>query len=75
MERSRPGQVAPGRYRAYAFEDVNSSDLQNPDLLKALEGRGLEIELKQSKQKQIQLPLITAGDYHQAVAQLGLESQ
>jgi hypothetical protein len=67
-------QIPPGRYRAYAFEKVQYQELQNPDLLKELEPKGTEIELKQNDKKQIQLPLISDGDMQQIYARLGLEA-
>jgi hypothetical protein len=68
-------QVAPGRYHAYAFEDVNIGDLQNPDLAKALENRGIEVELGQGEQKQVQLSAISTDQYQQLLARLGIEPQ
>ena len=68
-------QVAPGRYHAYAFEDVNIGDLQNPDLAKALENRGIEVELGQGEQKQVQLSAISTDEYQQLLARLGIEPQ
>jgi hypothetical protein len=68
-------QITPGRYYAYAFEDVNIADLQNPDLMKALESRGIEVELGQGEQKQVQLSAISTDEYTQLLARLGIETQ
>jgi hypothetical protein len=68
-------QVPPGHYRAYAFEDVNMNELQNPDLLKQLETKGSDIEVKENDRKQIQLPVISADDLQQIFARLGIDSQ
>ncbi len=66
--------VPPGHYRAYAFEEVNMNDLQNPEVLKQLESRGTEVELKENDRKQIQLPIVSADDMDQIFARLGLGS-
>ncbi len=66
--------VPPGHYRAYAFEEINTNDLQNPDLVKQLESRGTEVELKENDRKQIQLPIISADDVNQIFARLGIGS-
>lgn len=66
-------QLPPGRYRAYAFEKMQYQDLQNPDLLKELEAKGTEVELKQNEKKQIQLPLISEADMQQIYGRLGIE--
>ncbi len=68
-------QLPPGQYRAYAFEEMNSGQLQNPEVLKQLESRGTEVEVKENDKKQIQLPLISADDLQQILAKLGIESQ
>ncbi len=66
--------VPPGHYRAYAFEDVDTDDLQNPEVLKQLESRGTDVELKENDRKQVQLPLISADDVQQVFARLGIDS-
>ena len=65
--------VPPGRYRAYAFEQIDTNQLENPELLKQLENRGTEIELKENDRKSIQLPLISSDDLAQLFAQLGID--
>jgi hypothetical protein len=67
--------VPPGHYRAYAFEDLNYEQLQNADVLKQLEPKGTDVELKQNDKKQIQLPLISGDDMQQIYARLGIEVQ
>jgi hypothetical protein len=66
-------QVPPGHYRAYAFEKLDYQQLQNPDVVKQLEGKGTDVELKQNDKKQIQLPLITIDDMQQIYSRLGIE--
>lgn len=66
-------QVPPGHYRAYAFERLDYGQLQNPDVLKQLEDKGVEVELKENDRKQIQLPLITEENMQQIYSKLGIE--
>lgn len=67
-------QLAPGRYKAYAFEDASYADLQNPDVIKQIESKGADVELAEKDKKQIQLPLISADEFQQVLAKLGLDS-
>ncbi|MBV9760299.1 MAG: carboxypeptidase regulatory-like domain-containing protein [Acidobacteriaceae bacterium] len=68
-------QVPPGRYRAYAFEQVESELLQNPDVLAQLQPMAVEIDLKENEKKQIQLPLISAAQFQQLLDRLGIDPQ
>lgn len=67
--------LPPGRYRAYAFEEVNPNALQNPELLKQLESRSSLIAVKENEKKQVQLPLIHADELTQIYARLGVQPQ
>jgi hypothetical protein len=55
-------RVTPGRYLAYALENVDFNQLQNPDIFKQLASRGMEVEVKEKDNKQIQLTPIPADD-------------
>ena len=68
-------QVPPGHYRAYAFEELDMNQMQNPNLLKELESKGTEVEVNENDKKQIQLPVISAEDMQQIYSRLGIESQ
>jgi len=68
-------QVPPGHYRAFAFEQVDTNLLQNPDLLKELASKGVDVDLKENDKKQIQLAVIPASELQQIMARLGIESQ
>ncbi len=68
-------QVAPGHYRAYAFARADLDSLGNPELLKGIENLGTDLEVKENDHKQIQLPLIPAGDFRQILARLGMDEQ
>jgi hypothetical protein len=55
-------RATPGRYLAYALEQVDNNQLQNPDVLKQLASKGVEVEVKEKDNKQIQLTPIPADD-------------
>ncbi|HMF76325.1 MAG TPA: carboxypeptidase-like regulatory domain-containing protein [Bryobacteraceae bacterium] len=55
-------RVTPGRYLAYALEQFDNDQLQNPDALKQLASKGVEVEVKEKDNKQIQLTPIPADD-------------
>ncbi len=65
--------LTPGQYHAYAFEQLDPSQLENPAVLKALEEKGTSIELKENDKKQLELPVISADDMQQILAKLGLQ--
>lgn len=63
-------QVPPGVYRAYAFEDIQIDELQNPEVLRFLAAKGVEVDLKENDEKQIQLTLIPLAVMNQVLARL-----
>lgn len=65
--------VPPGHYRAYAFEEVDNQQFQNPDFCKQVESKGLEIEFKENDKKQIQLPLISEEEVQEIYTRLGID--
>jgi protocatechuate 3,4-dioxygenase beta subunit len=65
--------LPPGRYRAYALEEVNYNALQNPDLLKQLETMSPAFEVKEKENKQVQLHLILQNELDQLYARLGIQ--
>ena len=67
--------VRPGRYRAYALEQLDMNQWQNPAVRKQFESRAAEIELNENDKKQIQLSVISSADTQQMLASLGIESQ
>jgi hypothetical protein len=67
-------QIPPGHYRAYAFEREDHQQLQNPEVLKELESKGTEVDLKQNDKKQVQLPLLTVDQMQQIYARLGIQA-
>ncbi len=67
-------QVPPGVYRAYAFEDMKVDELQNPDILRELGSRGVELDLRENDKKQLQLTMIPAEEMKQILARLNIGS-
>jgi hypothetical protein len=55
-------RVTPGHYLAYALEQIDNTQLQNPDVLKQLASKGVEVDVKEKDNKQIQLTPIAADD-------------
>ncbi|MBV9224058.1 MAG: hypothetical protein JOY85_08515, partial [Acidobacteriaceae bacterium] len=64
--------VPPGHYRAYALEAIDSEQTQNPDVLKPLEQKGTDVEVKENERKQIQLPFISSDELQQLFARAGV---
>jgi protocatechuate 3,4-dioxygenase beta subunit len=67
--------VPPGRYRAYALEELKRDQMDNPDFLKQLESNAVEIEVKENDKKTTQLTLIPATETQRILAQLGIDAQ
>ncbi len=65
--------VPPGSYRAYPVENATILTLNNPQVLEALSGKGTDVEVKENDKKQIQLKIISADDFHQILAKLGID--
>jgi hypothetical protein len=67
--------VPPGHYRAYALEEVDWNELQNPEALKQLEQKGTDVEVKENERKQIQLSLISSDELQQLFARAGITTE
>ncbi len=67
--------LVPGKYTVYAFEDFHDGEVVSPELMKALESKSVEIELKENDSKQIELPLISADEMQQTLVRLGLDTR
>jgi hypothetical protein len=52
--------VAPGDYRAFAWEDVPSVAWQDPDFIRVYEGRGTALHVSQGSRENIQLKVISS---------------
>lgn len=68
-------EIAPGHYRAYAFEHIDTSVLQDPELVRAIANEGTDLEIKENDHKQIQLSVIPQDNLNQILARFGLDSQ
>ena len=55
-------QVTPGRYIAYAIEHPDREQMQNPEVLRQLAGKGTEVELQEKDNKHIQLTPVPKDD-------------
>lgn len=66
--------VSPGHYHTYALENANRDELQDPDVLKQLESRATEVEIRENDHRQVQLPLISSEDLQQILVRLGIDS-
>ena len=64
--------LSPGHYVIYAFEQVDFEEIQNPELLKLIAGKGTPIELKEGDKKSINPPLISSGDLNQILFRSGI---
>ena len=60
---------------AYALEQMEAGAWQNPELLKALQPKATDVQVKENDKLQIQLPLISSEDLRQIVAQAGLPAE
>ncbi len=67
--------LRPGKYRLFAVQGIHRNDLENPDLLKELASRGMEVELEEHDRKQLEVPMIAPDDVRQVLTQLGLENE
>jgi hypothetical protein len=67
--------VPPGRYHAYALEEMKRDQMDNPDFLKQLASKGVDVEVKENEKKQLTLTLVPAADTQRMLAQLGIEGQ
>jgi len=52
--------LRPGKYKAYAWEDLDGPEYMDPDFLKPLESKGVEIALKEGAKETLALTLIPA---------------
>jgi hypothetical protein len=64
--------VKPGKYKAFAAEDIEMTQWADPELAKALDSTGVSVEVAEKDDKQIQLKLITAEESSRVLEKLGL---
>ena len=68
-------QVPPGRYKAYALEELNFGEVQNPEFRKALESKATDVQVKENDKLQIQLPLISSEELRQLLMSAGVQTE
>ncbi|HXP87350.1 MAG TPA: carboxypeptidase-like regulatory domain-containing protein [Bryobacteraceae bacterium] len=50
--------IVPGEYKAYAWEDIETGAYFDPDFMKAVEGKGEAVSVRESSQLNLQLTMI-----------------
>jgi len=68
-------QLPPGHYHAYAFAQADVSTLQVAEVEREIQTLGVDVEVKENDRKQIQLPVISADDFRQMLARVGMDAQ
>jgi hypothetical protein len=69
--RFRMPSVAPGKYRLYAIESFDDGAWGSPELVKALEAKSVELDLKENEKKQVNVTAISAGEWAAALKKAG----
>lgn len=67
--------VAPGQYHVYALEQAAPGSLQNPAVVKAISGKGAEVEVKENDKKQVQVSVISEAEFRQVLSGLGIDEE
>jgi hypothetical protein len=57
------GDVAPGEYLIFAWEDVDMNVVQNAEFRKAMAGRGATVSIAPNGRESVQLQRISAEDF------------
>jgi hypothetical protein len=65
--------LRPGGYTLYAFEDVPDGAWNDPEFMRAMEGKGVRIELAEGDAKTIEVPLIPRSDIAALLTRLGMD--
>jgi hypothetical protein len=65
------GTVVPGKYRLYAIEGFDEDEWGSAELAKALSRKSVELELKESENKQVDITVISSGEWAAAVKKSG----
>jgi hypothetical protein len=67
--------VAPGQYHVFALEQAAPGSLQNPAVVKAISGKGVEVEVKENDRKQVQVSVISEAEFRQVLSGLGIDEE
>ena len=65
--------LAPGAYRLYAFEGVPEGSWEDPDFVKEIKDRGVDIQLSEGDVQSTEVPLLLRSDLAPILRRLGLE--
>lgn len=65
--------LPPGKYELFAFEAIDSGELANAAIRKAIAGKGVTVQLKEGDRKQAQASVIAAADMQQVLKSLGFD--
>jgi Carboxypeptidase regulatory-like domain len=65
-------KIRPGKYRAFAVEDIDYDLWSNPDFVRLMAGNGVEVELHEKEQATEHLKVITKEEVEAARKRLGL---
>jgi hypothetical protein len=69
--RFRMSAVAPGKYRIYAIESFDDDDWGSPALAKELQTKSVELDLKESEKKQVNLTPVSTDEWTAALKKIG----
>jgi hypothetical protein len=65
-------RVPPGKYYAFAAQDVEDGLWENRDFFEQIRGAGVEVNVAESARVQLQVPLLASSDVERALNALGL---
>ena len=65
--------LAPGAYRVYAFDGAPDGAWEDDDFLKEVSSAGVDVELKESDSKTIEVPLLLKSKLLPTLQKLGME--
>ena len=65
--------LRPGKYKFYAFEGVPDGSWEDPDFMKEISGKGLEILLSENDVKAVEVPMLPGSDLAPILKKLGME--
>jgi hypothetical protein len=61
--------IVPGEYKAYAWDDIEPGAYFDPEFMKAFEGKGEAVSVKESTQLNLQLTLLSSDSAQSGRAQ------
>lgn len=64
--------LAPGRYKAYAWADIPDGAWKNPRFLERMTSRGLAFELQEGQRQSLEVTVVPAAETANVLAELGM---